>query len=828
MKVLVIGAGAREHALAVQLAAESGTAVVCAPGNPGIARDVPVQPVDPNDPDAVLALAERVGADLTVIGPEAPLAAGVADRFLRAGRPVFGPTQAAAQLETSKAFAKGVMERHRVPTATAIVCDTLEQAVAALASERLGWPVVVKADGLAAGKGVVIAADRIEAEAAVRAAMIDGAFGAAGARVVLEECLTGEELSYFVIAAGERFVACGSAQDHKRLLDGDHGPNTGGMGAFAPSVLLTDGLRERIESEVVAPVLAGMAAEGTPFVGFLYCGLMLTAAGPKVIEFNCRFGDPEAQVVLPLLAEPLAPLLLAASTTGNLPERALFADDVAVGVVLAARGYPAAPETGQVIDGLEQVATHHPGVQVRFAGVAERDGQLVTAGGRVLTVVGRAGTYAGRHRGRLRGRRRHRIRGAAAPVRHRCACRPVRARTAMKYAVVTFGCRVNQADSLAVEAALTSAGAEAVSADRADVVLVNTCSVTASADQGARQTIRRIHRENPTARIVVTGCFASRAGAEVAALPGVEMVVPNPDKPRLAARLLPMLAADLPGEGPCGRTPGPGLMGRTAWTLRAQTGCDEPCSYCIIPTTRGRSQSRPLADILMELRRVVAVGYKEVALTGVHLGAWGRDLQPGTGRLADLLQAMAGEAGDLRIRVSSLEPMDCTAEVLDVIAGAPHRFAAHLHLPLQHAAERILTAMRRPYSGGSVQEPRGRGAAAGAGRRHRLGCDRGLPGRDRRRLRHVVAFSRSLAAHAPARVPLLRSPRHRCRGAAGQGARGGGEGASPATAHRLARARRAFPRLANWAGPPGADHRRRAGGGHRQLPARRRASRTQP
>lgn len=268
----------------------------------------------------------------------------------------------------------------------------------------------------------------------------------------------------------------------------------------------------------------------------------------------------------------------------------------------------------------------------------------------------------------------------------------------MKYAVVTFGCRVNQADSLAVEAMLTSAGAEAVSADRADVVLVNTCSVTASADQGARQTIRRIHRENPAARIVVTGCFASRASADVAALPGVELVVPNVDKPRLAATLLPMLAPGLPEDGPCGRTPGPGLMGRTAWTLRAQTGCNEPCSYCIIPTTRGASTSRPLGEIVAELRRVVAAGYKEVALTGVHLGAWGRDLSPNVGALPDLLRALADAPGDFRVRVSSLEPMDCTGAVLDVIAAAPGRFAAHLHLPLQHASGRILAAMRRPYS----------------------------------------------------------------------------------------------------------------------------------
>ena len=393
MKVLVVGGGAREHALAVQLASEPGTTVVCAPGNPGIARDVPVAPLDASDPDAVLELAERIAADLTVIGPEGPLASGVADRFIQAGRPIFGPTRAAAQLETSKAFAKAVMHRYGVPTAASIVCETAAEAMHALAAGALGWPVVVKADGLAAGKGVVIAPDRASAEAAVRAAMLESAFGDAGARVVLEECLSGEELSYFVIAAGERFVACGSAQDHKRLLDDDQGPNTGGMGAFAPSVLMTDTLRAQLDREVVAPVLAGMAAEGTPFVGFLYCGLMLTPNGPKVIEFNCRFGDPEAQVVLPLLAEPLGPLLLAASTGADLPARAEFSGDVAVGVVLASRGYPNSPDAGHEIHGVERVRAEHPGASVRFAGVAERAGRLVTAGGRVLTVVGRAATY---------------------------------------------------------------------------------------------------------------------------------------------------------------------------------------------------------------------------------------------------------------------------------------------------------------------------------------------------------------------------------------------------------------------------------------------------
>lgn len=265
----------------------------------------------------------------------------------------------------------------------------------------------------------------------------------------------------------------------------------------------------------------------------------------------------------------------------------------------------------------------------------------------------------------------------------------------MRYAVVTFGCRVNQADSLAVEAGLTGGGAEAVSPERADVVLVNTCSVTASADQGARQTIRRIHRENPGARIVVTGCYASRCGDEVAALPGVAEVVPNDAKPRLLA-----LLRGAPGgeaDGPCGRLPGPGLMGRTAWTLRAQTGCDEPCSYCIIPTTRGTSRSRPLPDVIDELTRAVDAGYKEVALTGVHLGGWGRDL-PEPRRLGDLLGALAAACGAFRVRVSSLEPMDCTPDVLGWLVDRPDRFAPHLHLPLQHASDRVLAAMRRPYT----------------------------------------------------------------------------------------------------------------------------------
>jgi threonylcarbamoyladenosine tRNA methylthiotransferase MtaB len=262
------------------------------------------------------------------------------------------------------------------------------------------------------------------------------------------------------------------------------------------------------------------------------------------------------------------------------------------------------------------------------------------------------------------------------------------------YAVVTFGCRVNQADSLGIEAELRARGAAPGAAESADVIVVNTCSVTAGADQGARQTIRRLHRDNPHARIVVTGCFATRDPETVAGLPGVARVVRNDDKAMVASLVLPLAPAS---DGPCGRTLAPGLMGRTAWTLRAQTGCDEACSYCIIPSTRGRGRSRPLDDVLREVDDAVAAGYREINLTGVHLGAWGRDLDDGAG-LTDLLRALAGVSGAFRVRVSSLEPMDCTADVLQVVAGHPDRFAAHLHLPLQHAADTVLRRMARPYT----------------------------------------------------------------------------------------------------------------------------------
>jgi phosphoribosylamine--glycine ligase len=393
MKILVVGGGAREHAVAWKLARERAvTEVLCAPGNPGIAAVARCLPADPGKPADMLALAAREQVDLTVVGPELPLSLGIADLFTANGRAIVGPTREAAALESSKAFAKDFMARHGVPSARFRVCDSADVALAAVAGGELGFPLVVKADGLAAGKGVVIAEDRPSAEEAVRAAMIEGRFGASGSRVVLEEYLVGQEASYFVLADGTSFTPLSSAQDHKRIFDDDRGPNTGGMGAFAPSPLLTPETERRVLDDVVRPVLDGMAREGRPYRGFLYVGLMLTAEGPKVIEFNVRFGDPEAQVVLPMLDEDLS-WLLGAAATGALPSRAArFRDQPHVGVVLAAGGYPDSVETGKAITGIEEAAKVD-GALVFHAGTARRDGHLVTAGGRVLTVVGRGASY---------------------------------------------------------------------------------------------------------------------------------------------------------------------------------------------------------------------------------------------------------------------------------------------------------------------------------------------------------------------------------------------------------------------------------------------------
>ena len=393
MKILVVGGGAREHAFAWKLAGERGvTGVVCAPGNPGIAGSARCIPADVADPRALLDIAIREQVGLTVVGPELPLSVGIADAFAAAGQLIVGPTRAAAALEWSKAFAKGFMARHRVPTARFRVCESAAAAFAAIASGEFGYPLVLKADGLAAGKGVVIAEDRATADETIRATMVDRRFGAAGERVVLEEFLAGEEASYFVLADGANYVSLSSAQDHKRIFDDDRGANTGGMGAFSPSPRMTPAIERRVLDEIVEPVLKGMEEEGHPFCGFLYVGLMLTVDGPKVVEFNVRFGDPEAQVVMPRLDEDLS-WLLGSAATGALPTRpARFRDQPHVGVVLATAGYPDAAQSGQVITGLEQ-ASRVSGALVFHGATARRAGELVTSGGRVLTVVGRGARY---------------------------------------------------------------------------------------------------------------------------------------------------------------------------------------------------------------------------------------------------------------------------------------------------------------------------------------------------------------------------------------------------------------------------------------------------
>ena len=393
MKILVIGGGAREHALAWKLSRERDVeAVVCAPGNPGIASVARCLAADVGKPNELLEVAENQEIDLTVVGPELPLSRGVVDVFTAAGRAIVGPSKAAAALEWSKSFSKDFMARHRVPTAAFRVCESPSAAVAAIHRGECGYPLVLKADGRAAGKGVVIAEDQSTAEAVVHSMMVDRRFGDAGDRIVLEEFLVGQEASYFILSDGTEFIELGSAQDHKRIFDDDRGPNTGGMGAFAPSPLVTPAINRRVAEDIVRPVLSGMQQEGHPYRGFLYVGLMLTADGPKVIEFNVRFGDPEAQVVLPMLDEELS-WLLGEAAIGALPSRpARFRNEPHVGVVLAAGGYPEAPETGKLIEGVDE-ASAVPGAIVFHAGTSKRDGRLVTAGGRVLTVVGRSTTY---------------------------------------------------------------------------------------------------------------------------------------------------------------------------------------------------------------------------------------------------------------------------------------------------------------------------------------------------------------------------------------------------------------------------------------------------
>lgn len=398
MKVLVVGGGAREHALAWKFSSERSVSdVLCAPGNSGIAAVARLADVRADDPVGLATLAAREQIDLTVVGPEMPLDRGIADLFRSRGLRIFGPSRAAAQLECSKVFAKVFMARHGIPTARYRVCDDAVSAHALVDSGELGFPIVIKADGLAGGKGVVVAPDRASASGAVRAAMEERQFGDAGSRLVLEECLTGPEVSFFAICDGRRASALMSAQDHKRVFDGDQGPNTGGMGAFTPSPLVDDAMRARVMREIVDPVVAGLRAEGHEYCGFLYAGLMLTCDGPKVIEFNVRFGDPEAQVVIPMIADDLAPRLAAAADGALDAAPMRFRAGAHVGVVMASAGYPGPFEGGHPISGLEaaselkDVLVFHGGTSaVSDAAGAAR---IVTAGGRVLTVVGRGASY---------------------------------------------------------------------------------------------------------------------------------------------------------------------------------------------------------------------------------------------------------------------------------------------------------------------------------------------------------------------------------------------------------------------------------------------------
>lgn len=386
MKVLVVGGGGREHALAWKLAQSPlAEEVLVAPGNAGTAAEPGVRnlPVAADDLDALLEAARGARAGLTVVGPETPLAAGLADRFEAAGLRVFGPTAAAARLESSKGYCKDFLRRHGIPTAAYRRVDSLAAAERHLRG-RADGPVVVKADGLAAGKGVVVAADRAEALAAAAEMLSGDRLGAAGRTLVLEDFLAGEEASFICMADGEELLPLAGSRDHKARDDGGRGPNTGGMGAYSPTPLLDAALERRVLEEIVRPTLRGLAAEGVRYRGFLYAGLMLDAAGePKVLEYNCRLGDPEAQPVLLRLRSDLLAACLAAGD-GRLGEVALDWDPrPALGVVLAARGYPGTPETGAPIAGLEAAAAE-PDVKVFHAGTARRGDSAVTAGGRVL------------------------------------------------------------------------------------------------------------------------------------------------------------------------------------------------------------------------------------------------------------------------------------------------------------------------------------------------------------------------------------------------------------------------------------------------------------
>lgn len=384
MRVLVIGSGGREHALVWKLASSPRVEkVYCVPGNPGISKIAHCVQLDTNDNFAMIRFAVENKVNLTVVGPEAPLANGIVDAFVKEGLKIFGPSKAAAQIEGSKAFAKDLMKKYNIPTAGFEVFT--EAAAAKEYIKQHGAPVVVKADGLAAGKGVIVAMTLDEALNAIDAIMCDKAFGSAGSQVVVEDYLTGEEASLLAFTDGKTIVPMVAAQDHKRIYDGDKGPNTGGMGAYAPAPVVTDEIRQKVMTDVLKPIIAAMANEGCPYKGCLYAGLMITEDGPKVIEFNARFGDPETQVVLPLLESDLT-VIMEACIDGTLCKTEVkWQSGAAVCVVLAAQGYPSAYRKGDVINGIEQA--EQQGALVFHAGTKLSDGHIVTNGGRVLGVT---------------------------------------------------------------------------------------------------------------------------------------------------------------------------------------------------------------------------------------------------------------------------------------------------------------------------------------------------------------------------------------------------------------------------------------------------------
>jgi phosphoribosylamine--glycine ligase len=388
MKVLVIGSGGREHALVWKLRQSPRVSqVYCAPGNGGIAEEAECLPADVKSIDSLVTVANQVSPDLTIVGPELPLALGVVDEFNRRGWHIFGPSKAAAQLESSKSFAKEFLQRHHIPTAHFAICDSIDDVHEAL--PHFHAPVVVKADGLAAGKGVVICKTKEESASAAAEMLSGKTLGGAGRRVVLEECLTGDELSFLVLSDGERVAPLVAAQDHKRIGDGDTGPNTGGMGAYSTPNIVDGQMTQWLLQHIARPVVAGMKAEGAEYKGILYCGLMMTARGPMVLEFNCRFGDPETQPILMRLESDLVEAL-EASIEGRVSEGDFrWSRDASVCVAISSGGYPGTFEVGKKILGLEDAAKV-AGVKVFHAGTTRHDGAFFTAGGRVLGVTARA------------------------------------------------------------------------------------------------------------------------------------------------------------------------------------------------------------------------------------------------------------------------------------------------------------------------------------------------------------------------------------------------------------------------------------------------------